>query len=149
MTELHQQINDDYKQAMLNRDHKRRDAIQLLRAEIKRREVDQQKELTDEEILGVLNSMVKQRKDSASQYQKAGRQDLFDQEQYEITTLKEYMPEELSEEEVKNIIAKTIDELNVSGLNHMSKVMSALRSQLQGRADMGKVSQLVKAMLSA
>lgn len=149
MTELRQKINDDYKQAMLSRDHKRRDAIQLLRAEIKRRDVDQQRELNGDEILGVLNSMVKQRKDSASQYEKAGRQDLYDQEQYEITTLKEYMPAELSEEEVKHIIAETIDELQVTGLNNMSKVMSALRPQLQGRTDMGKASQLVKSMLSA
>ena len=145
---LQEQLKSELKTAMLAKDKARVGTIRLLMAEIKQKEVDTRTVLGDEEILAVLTKMVKQRKDSISQYEAAGRQDLADIEAAEIVVLQAFLPQPLSEAEVDTLIDSTVTQLAASGMQDMGKVMNALRPQLQGRADMGAVSAKIKARLA-
>ncbi|HBC3830133.1 GatB/YqeY domain-containing protein [Vibrio parahaemolyticus] len=142
------QLKEEQKLAMKAKDKLRLGAIRLALAAIKQREVDEQITLNDDDILAVLTKMVKQRRDSVTQYEAAGRQDLADVEQAEITVLEEFMPQPLTEEEVAALIEKAIAESGAAGMQDMGKVMGVLKPQIQGRADMGKVSGLVRAKLA-
>jgi len=139
---------------MRARDQKRLTALRLLTAAIKQIEVDQRLELDgieldDQAVLGVLDKMVKQRRESLEQYQTAGRDDLAAQEQYELDLLAPYLPEALSDEEVAALIKQAVAETGASTIRDMGAVMSKLRGEVQGRADMKAVSSAVKAQLSA
>ena len=129
-------------------DTKRRDAIRLLRAAIKQREIDERIELDDVAVIAVIEKMLKQRKDSIAQYEAAHRDDLADAEKYEVSVLQAYMPEALSDTEVEGIIGKAISAVGAKGQQDMGRVMGVLKSELAGRADMSKVSALVRAKLA-
>jgi uncharacterized protein YqeY len=146
---LKQQITEDMKAAMRAGDAKRRDAIRLLQAAIKQREVDERIELDDAAVVAVMEKMLKQRRDSIGQYEAAHRQDLADAEKYEVSVLQIYMPQALSDAEVKDAIAEAISATGAKGQQDMGRVMAVLKSRLSGRADMGKVSALVKIKLLA
>ncbi|MEK6708239.1 MAG: GatB/YqeY domain-containing protein [Pseudomonadota bacterium] len=146
---LKQQITEDMKTAMRAGDTKRRDAIRLLQAAIKQREVDERIDLDDAAVVAVIEKMLKQRRDSISQYEAAQRQDLADAEKYEVGVLQTYMPQALSDAEVEGAVAEAIAASSAQGQQDMGKVMALLKPRLAGRADMGKVSALVKARLSA
>jgi uncharacterized protein YqeY len=145
---LKQQITDDMKTAMRARDTVRLGAIRLLLAAMKQREVDERIELTDADVVAIIEKMLKQRRDSISQYEAAKRQDLADIEKFEITVLQTYMPQQFSEAEVAAIIVEVIASTGAAGPKDMGKVMGAIKPKLAGRADMGKVSGLIKAQLS-
>lgn len=146
-TSLKQRITEDMKSAMRAGDKPRLGIIRLILAAIKQREVDERITLDDTQTLAVLEKMVKQRRDSITQYQAAQRQDLADQESYEIGVLQDYMPTPLSEAEIDALIAAAITATSAAGPKDMGKVIGALKPQMQGRADMGKVSAKVKAKL--
>ena len=145
---LQEQLKSELKTAMQAKDKARVGTIRLLMAEIKQKEVDGRKELSDDEILGVLTKMAKQRKESISQFTAANRQDLADKEAAEIEVLKVFMPQPLSDAEVDALIDATLQQLAVTSPQEMGKVMNALRPQLQGRADMAVVSAKLKARLA-
>ena len=145
---LQEQLKSELKTAMLAKDKARVGTIRLLMAEIKQKEVDTRTVLNDEEIIAVLTKMVKQRKDSISQFEAAGRQDLVDVESAEIIVLQAFLPQPLSDAEIDTLIDSTVTQLAATGMQDMGKVMNALRPQLQGRADMGLVSAKIKARLA-
>ncbi len=145
---LIEQLKEEQKLAMKAKDKLRLGTIRLALAAVKQREVDEQITLGDEDILAVLTKMVKQRRDSVAQYESAGRQDLADAEQAEITVLEEFMPQPLTDEEVAVLIESAIAESGAAGMQDMGKVMGVLKPQIQGRADMGKVSGLVRSKLA-
>lgn len=146
---LRQQITDDMKAAMRAKDAARLSAIRLLLAAIKQREVDERVELTDADIVAIIEKMNKQRRDSISQYEAAGRQELADVEKFEMGVLAEYMPQQLGEAEIAAAVAEVIAALGAAGSQDMGKVMGAIKPKLAGRADMGRVSALIKAQLSS
>jgi uncharacterized protein YqeY len=143
-----QRITDDMKAAMKGGDKSRLGTIRLVLAAIKQREVDERIELDDEQVLAVLEKMIKQRRDSIAQYQQAGREELAAQEQAEIDIIQEYLPEALPEEEIAALVDRAIAETGASGMRDMGKVMGVLKPQIQGRADMGAVSAQVKQKLA-
>jgi uncharacterized protein YqeY len=147
-SELKQRLTDDMKAAMRAKEKERLAVIRLALAAIKQREVDERVELDDTQVLAVLDKMVKQRRDSASQYQEAGRQELADQENYEIGILQEYLPAALSEEELDALIAEAVAATGAASMKEMGQVMGWLKPKVQGRADMGMVSQRIKAKLT-
>jgi uncharacterized protein len=142
-------INDDLKAAMRGGDVPRRDALRLLTAALKQREVDERKELGDADIIAIIDKMLKQRRESIAQFEKGGRQDLADQEKFELGVLQAYMPQSLSDAEIESAVASAIGETGARGAPDMGRVMAVLKPRLAGRADMGKVSALVKARLTA
>jgi uncharacterized protein YqeY len=137
------------KAAMRAKDKPRLQAIRLILAEFKRIEVDERVEVDDQRALAVLDKMVKQRRDSAQQYNDAGRDDLATQEDFEISIIQEYLPEQLNESEINSLIDAAIAGSDASGMQAMGPVMGQLKPQLQGKADMGKVSALVKQRLTS
>ena len=141
-------ITEDMKAAMRAKETARLSAIRLLLAAIKQREVDERKEMTDADVVAVIDKMIKQRRDSIEQYQKGARQDLADVEQAEIVVLQGYMPKALSDAEVDAALVAAIASSGAKGMADMGKVMAVLKPQLAGRADMGRVSALVKARLA-
>ncbi|MEN8130535.1 MAG: GatB/YqeY domain-containing protein [Pseudomonadota bacterium] len=141
-------IVEDMKNAMRQQEKTRLGAIRLILAAIKQREVDTRKDQDDQQILVMLDKMLKQRRDSLSYYIKAGREDLVAQEQFELDLIKTYMPAELSAEEIDSLIAKAIADAGASSMRDMGKVMGQLKSSLMGRADMAMVSRKVKGRLS-
>jgi uncharacterized protein len=145
---LRDQINDDLKAAMRGGDAARRDTIRLLTAALKQREVDERKVLTDTDVLGVIEKMIKQRRDSITQFEQGGRQDLADKEKQELALLQAYMPQAMGDDEIAAAVAAAITESGASGPADMGKVMALLKPKLAGRADMGKVSAAVKAHLT-
>jgi uncharacterized protein YqeY len=145
---LKQQINEDMKSAMRARDVPRLSAIRLLMAAIKQREVDERIQLDDTAVVAVIDKMQKQRRDSISQYEAAGRQDLADVEKAEMAVLGAYMPQALSAEEVAAEIDAAIAQTGAGGPSDMGKVMGVLKVKLAGRTDLGQVSGLVKQTLS-
>jgi len=149
MSTLKQDITDAMKAAMKAGEKKRLGVIRLITAAIKQIEVDTREELDDDQVLAVLDKMVKQRRDSATQYTEAGRDELAEQENYEITVLQDYLPEALSDEEIDNLIKAAIAETGAGSMQDMGKVMGKLKAQVQGRADMGAVSGKIKALLTA
>lgn len=144
---LKTRINEDMKAAMKAREAARLAAIRLLMAAMKQKEVDERIELADADVLGIIEKMMKQRRESIAQYEKAARQDLADQEKFEIGVLSAYLPQQMGEAEVAQAIAAAVAESGASGVKDMGKVMALLKPRLAGRADMGKVSGLVKAKL--
>jgi uncharacterized protein len=144
---LKQQISDDMKAAMRAKETGRLAAIRLLLAAIKQREVDERIELDDAAVTAVVDKMIKQRKDSISQFEAAGRTDLVDQEKSELAVLSAYMPEQLSEAEVAAAVQAAVAQVGAVGPQDMGKVMAVLKTQLAGRTDMTAVSGLVKAAL--
>jgi uncharacterized protein YqeY len=145
---LKQQITEDMKTAMRAKDTARLGAIRLLLAAMKQREVDERIELSDTDVIAIIEKMIKQRRDSISQFEAASRQELADAEKFEITVLKTYMPQALSEDEVAAAVAEAIAASSAKSPQEMGKVIALLKPKLAGRADMGKVSALVKARLS-
>lgn len=147
--ELKAQINEDMKAAMRAKETQRLSAIRLLLAAIKQREVDERTELDDQQIIGVIEKMIKQRRESVAQYEKASRADLAEAEKFELDVLQNYMPQQLSEAEVEAAVASAVAESGAESVRDMGKVMAILKSQLAGRADMGRVSALVKGRLGS
>ncbi|NHR06197.1 GatB/YqeY domain-containing protein [Chromobacterium haemolyticum] len=145
---LKQRISDDMKSAMKARESDKLAAIRLLRAAIKQKEVDERVELDDAGVVAVIDKMLKQRRDSISQYEAAQRQDLADKEKFEMDVLMAYMPQQLSAEEVDALVAKAVADSGAAGMQDMGKVMGLLRPQLAGRADMAQVSVCIKAKLA-
>lgn len=145
---LKQQINEDMKTAMRAKDSARLAAIRLLMAAMKQREVDERIELSDADILAIIDKMMKQRRDSFSQFEAAGRKDLADIEQFEMSVLLGYMPQQLSAAEIDAAIEQAISESGAASAQDMGKVMAILKPKFSGRADIGKASALVKARLT-
>jgi uncharacterized protein len=148
MMSLKQQITDDMKAAMRAKETARLGAIRLLLAAMKQREVDERIELSDADVIAIIEKMNKQRRDSISQYEAAGRQDLADVEKFEMTVLANYMPQQLDEAEIIAAVAEAIAATGAAGPQDMGKVMAVVKPKLAGLADMGKVSALIKAQLS-
>jgi uncharacterized protein YqeY len=147
-TSLKDSIRAAMKAAMKAKDKPRLQTIRLMLAEFKRIEVDERIEIEDQRALAVLDKMLKQRRDSAQQFTAAARTDLADQENYEITVIQEFLPEQLGEAEIIALIDAAIAATDASGMQAMGPVMGQLKPQLQGKADMGQVSQLVKQRLT-
>ena len=145
---LKTRISDDMKTAMKARETARLGAIRLLMAAMKQKEVDERIELDDAGIVAVIEKMLKQRKDSITQYEAAKRQDLADAEKFEVEVLMAYMPAGLSAEEVAAIVAAAVVESGAKGPADMGKVIALVKPKVAGRADMGEVSKLVKAKLA-
>ena len=144
---LKERITEDMKAAMRAKDAARLSAVRLLLAAMKQKEVDERVELADADVLGIIEKMVKQRRESIAQYEKATRQDLADQEKFEIGVLQAYLPQQMGAAEVAQAIAAAVAESGASGVKDMGRVMALLKPRLAGRADMGKVSGQVKAKL--
>lgn len=145
---LKQQLKDNIKQAMRDKNKQRLGALRLASAEIKRIEVDERVELDDERTMAVLVKMIKQRRDSITQYTDAGRDDLAEVEAAEITVLQEFMPEALSNDEINQLIDEAIQATGAASIKDMGKVMGLIKPKAQGRADMGEVGKLIKARLN-
>jgi uncharacterized protein len=145
---LKDKITEDMKAAMRAKDTARLGTVRLLLSAMKQKEVDERVVLTDADILAIIDKMVKQRRESIAQFEKAGRNDLADGEKAEIAVLSAYLPQQLSEAEVAAAIAAAIAETGAAGAKDMGKVMALLKPRLAGRTDMGKVSGLVKAKLA-
>ena len=141
-------ISTAMKEAMRARDKERLSAIRLMLAEFKRIEVDERIELDDARVLAVLDKMLKQRRDSVTQYQAAGREDLASIELAEIAVIEEFLPEALTEAEIAELVKQAIQESAAESVRDMGKVMAILKPKLQGRADVGSVSQIVKSALA-
>ena len=148
MAELKARILTDTKEAMKARDKERVAALRMVNAEIKRVEVDERRELSDDDVIAVLNRMLKQRRDALSQFEQAGREDLAARERFEITVIDTFMPAALSEAEVDALIEQAVASTGAAEMKDMGKVMGALKGEIAGRADMGAVSAKVKARLA-
>ncbi|MDD9268675.1 GatB/YqeY domain-containing protein [Paenibacillus sp. GCM10023248] len=144
---LSDRLNEDMKQAMKSQDKFKLSVIRMVRSTIKNAEIELKRALDDNEVLDVLTREIKQRKDSLQEFSKAGRDDLADNLKAELTILTEYMPQQLSEEEVKAIVQQTIQQIGASSKADMGKVMTALMPQVKGRADGKLVNQLVQQLL--
>ena len=145
---LKETLSEDMKTAMRAKDSEKLATIRLINAAIKQREVDERIELGDDQVLAVIEKMIKQRKDSITQFEAGGRQDLADKEKSEITVLAAYMPAQMSEAEVQAEVAAAVSQAGASGPQDMGKVMAVLKPKLAGRANMTAVSALVKAALT-
>ena len=145
---LRERLNEEMKAAMKAREQERLAALRLLLAAVKQREVDERITLDDAGVIAVVEKMIKQRKDSIAQYEKAQRQDLADREKYEISILEGYLPKQMSPQEIEAAVAEAIARSGAKSAADMGKVMGLLKAGLAGRADMGKVSALVKARLA-
>ena len=145
---LREQLTEDMKTAMKARETEKLGAIRLLLSAVKQREVDERITLDDAGVISVIEKMIKQRRDSISQYEKAARQDLADKEKFEIGVLEAYMPKPLSAAEVDAIVAQAVAESGAKSPADMGKVMAIVKPKLAGKADMGKVSGLVKGRLA-
>lgn len=145
---LKERLQEDVKQALKAKEKDKLGTLRLVMAAIKQKEVDNRVELDDAEITQLLQTLIKQRKESIEQYQAANRTDLVDQEQFELDLLLTYLPEPMSEEEVDALIQTTINELSASGMQDMGKVMASLKEKAEGSADMGLVSKKVRTILA-
>ena len=141
-------ISDEVKAAMRSGDARRRDALRLLLAALKQREVDERKDLADADVVATIEKLIKQRRESIAQFEKGGRLDLVQNEQFELDLLQTYMPQALSDAEVEAAVAEAIAAAGAKAPSDMGKVMGVLKGKLAGRADMSKVSTLVKAKLA-
>lgn len=146
--DLKAQISEEMKAAMRARDRQRLSAIRLVLAGIKQKEVDERKALTDQDVISVVQKMIKQRRESITQYEKAARADLAEVEKFELSVLQTYMPQPLSESEVEATVAAALTESGAQSVRDMGQVMGVLQNKLAGRADMSVVSAIVKARLS-
>ncbi len=148
MSELKKRITGDMKSAMKAKDRQALKAVRMILEAIKQKEIDERIELDDAQVMTVIQKMVKQRKDSISQFSDAGRTDLVEIEEAELEIINNYMPEQLSDEEVAAVVDKAINDSGANSMKDMGKLMGMLKSQLQGKADMSLVSQLIKSKLS-
>lgn len=149
MSELKTRINEAVKTAMRAGDKGRLGTLRLITAALKQREIDERKELTDDDVLATLARMVKQRRESIAQFQQAGRSDLADRELAEIAVISDFLPQPLTDAEIDRLIEQAIAETGAAGIRDMGKVMAVLRPQIQGRADPAAISSRVKQRLSA
>ena len=145
---LREQITADMKEAMRARDTARLEAVRLLRAAIQRREVDEQIELTDDEVLSVIQKMIKQGRDSIEQFEKGDRHDLVEKETAMLAVLEPYLPDALSDEDLAALIAEALTRTNAESMRDMGQVMGWLKPKLQGKADMAAVSAVVREKLN-
>lgn len=148
MSQLQAQISEATKTAMKARDKSRVAVLRMVNAEFKRIEVDERRELSDDDVIAVLTRMQKQRLDSHQQFEAAGRDDLASQEAYELDLIREFLPEPLAAEELSALIDAAISSTGASAMGDMGKVMGVLKAQVTGRADMGAVSKTVRSKLS-
>ncbi|MEZ0323342.1 MAG: GatB/YqeY domain-containing protein [Hydrogenothermaceae bacterium] len=148
MADLFKKLQNEMKDALKSGNKDRLSTIRMLISEIKKVQIDSKKELSDEEIVGILQKYIKQRKEAYQQYINAGRQDLADKELAEINIVQEFLPEPLSEEELISIIEKTIQELGASSIKDMGKVVKSVMEKVKGRAEGSVVSKIVKEKLS-
>jgi len=148
MSQLKKRITDDMKSAMKAKDKQTLKAVRMILGAIKQKEVDDRIELDDAQVMAVIQKMVKQRKDSISQFSDAGRTDLVEVEEAELVVINSYMPEQLSDAEVAAAVDKAIIDSGADSMKDMGKLMGMLKSQLDGKADMGLVSRLIKDKLS-
>ncbi len=146
-TSLKEQLSNAVKDAMRNKDRDRLGTLRMAQAAVKQIEVDERRELSDDDVLKVLDKMVKQRRDAASQYDDAGRSELADKERAEMAILEEFMPAALSDDELDGLIRAAISSTGAQGMQDMGRVMNELKPQVVGRVDMGQLSQKVKAAL--
>jgi len=146
-TTLKTRIQDDVKDAMRSKDKERLGTLRLITAAIKQKEVDERIDMDDAAVIAVLEKMVKQRKDSISQYTQAGRDDLAAKEQTELDLIQTYLPAQMSEAELETLIARAVAETGASSMQDMGKLMGVIKPQVAGKADMGLVSKLVKSKL--
>jgi len=149
MTDLRTRLQDDIKTAMKSGDKARLGTLRLISAAVKQKEVDERIELDDDAMLLILDKLMKQRRESITQYKAAGREDLSAVEEAEAAIIQEYLPAALSDDEVGSIIAKAVNDSGASSIKDMGKVMGLVKPQVQGRADMGKISGIIKAKLSS
>ena len=141
-------INEDMKSAMRSKDSARLAAIRLLQSAIKQKEVDERIDIADADVLTIIEKMLKQRRDSIGAFKKADRQDLVEKEEFEVSVLMQYMPEPLGEAEIQSIINQAIKNLSASSMKDMGAVMSAVKPELSGKANMADVSQKIKSKLT-
>ena len=146
---LKQRLTDDMKAAMKGGEKERLGVIRLVNAAIKQREVDERIELDDAQVLAVMERMLKQRRDSITQFRAAGREDLATREEFEVGVIQAYLPEQLSAAGIEAIVAKAIADVGATGAKDMGKVIGLVKPQVAGRADMGQVSALVRRKLGA
>ena len=144
---LKEQLNSAVKEAMRNKDKTRLVTLRMAQAAVKQIEIDERRELSDEEVLKVLNKMLKQRRDAASQYDDAGREELGDKERAEMVILEEFMPAALTDDDLDGLIRIAISTTDAQGMKDMGRVMNELRPQVLGRVEMGHLSKKVKAAL--
>jgi uncharacterized protein YqeY len=145
---LREQLNEDIKTAMKAREQEKLATLRLMLSAVKQREVDERITLDDAGVIGVVEKMIKQRRESIAQFEKGGRQELADREKAEIAVLEGYLPQQLSQAEVEAIVAEAIASTGAKSAADMGKVMGIVKPKLAGKADMGKVSALVKAKLA-
>ena len=148
MSKLKQLITGDMKLAMKAQDKPALKAIRMILGAIKQKEIDERIELDDNQVMAVIQKMVKQRKDSISQFSDAGRTDLVEVEEAELLIINNYMPKQLSQDEIEAAVVKAISDTGADSMKDMGKFMGILKGQLDGKADMGQVSQLIKSKLS-
>ncbi|ACO04575.1 MAG TPA: GatB/YqeY domain-containing protein [Persephonella sp.] len=148
MAELLKKLQDEMKAAMKSGDKEKLSTIRMLISEIKKVQIDQKKELSDDEIIAVIQRYAKQRKESIKQYREAGREDLAQKEEKELQIVQQFLPQPLTEEEIEKIVEETIKELNASSMKDMGKVMKAVMEKVKGRAEGAVVSSIVKSKLS-
>jgi uncharacterized protein YqeY len=148
MADLISRISDDTKAAMKARDKERLAALRLINSEIKRVEVDERRALSDSDVLDILTRMLKQRRDSLSQFEAAGREDLAAKERFEIEVVEGFMPAAMSEADIEALVDQVVAETGAAGMQDMGKVMGAVKAAITGRADMAVVSAKVKARLT-
>ena len=148
MSKLKQLITDDMKLALKAQDKSALKAIRMILGAIKQKEIDERIDLNDNQVMVVIQKMVKQRKDSISQFSDAGRTDLVEVEEAELSIINNYMPKQLSEEEIEVAVVKAITDSGADSMKDMGKLMGILKGQLDGKADMGQVSQIIKFKLS-
>ena len=141
---LKEKLQEDLKSSMKNKDTIRKSVITLVRAAIKQIEVDQRVELDDVTVMDIISKQLKQRNDSLAEFEKAGREDLIEETKSEIQVLKEYLPQQLSEEELEKIVIETIAEVGATSMKDMGKIMAIIKPKTAGRADGRKINELVK-----
>lgn len=148
MSAIKQRIDDDVKTAMRSKDRERLGVLRLITAALKQKEVDDRVELDDTMVLAIIDKMAKQYRDAIQQFEQANRDDLAQKEAFELSIIQEYLPEQLSGDEIRQLITEAIESTGAESAKDMGKVMGILKPRLQGRADMGQVSGLVKQQLS-
>jgi uncharacterized protein YqeY len=149
MADLLKKLQEEMKAAMKSGDKEKLSTVRMLISEIKKVQIDQKKELTDEEIIQILQRYAKQRKESIKQYKEAGREDLAEKEERELKIVQEFLPKQLSEEEIKKIVEEVINETGASSMKDMGRVMKAVMEKVKGRAEGSVVSSIVKEKLSS
>ncbi len=146
---LQERLSEDLKDAMRRKDEIRRSTIRFIRAAVQNQEIDKRRALDDDEIIGVLSSLVRQHQESITEFKKADRQDLVEKEEAELRIIREYMPEQIPEEKLAELVREAISQTGASGPGDMGKVMGLLMPQVRGRADGAQVSSVVRQLLSA